>query len=84
MWGGEVIKNTNHDSARLTKDGFQRFTTYRLSRKFRSAENFGPGPIFSENSGPVGPILSEKKGPCSEKRSGDLFHTSTWLISVCE
>ena len=27
-----------------------------LSRKFRSAENFGP----------VGPILSEKKGPCPE------------------
>ena len=39
-----------------------------LSRKFRSAENFGPGPIFSENFGPVGPILSEKKGPCPEKK----------------
>ena len=39
-----------------------------LSRKFRSAENFGPGPIFSENFGPVGPILSEKKGPCPKKK----------------
>ena len=39
-----------------------------MSRKFRSAENFGPGPIFSENFGPVGPILSEKKGPCPEKK----------------
>ena len=32
-----------------------------LSWKFRSAENFGPGPVFSENFGPVGPILSENK-----------------------
>ena len=39
-----------------------------LSRKFRSSENFGPGPIFSENFSPVGPILSEKKGPCPEKK----------------
>ena len=39
-----------------------------LSRKFRSAENFGPRPIFSANFGPVGPILSEKKGPCPEKK----------------
>ena len=33
-----------------------------------SAENFSPGPIFSENFGPVRPILSEKKGPCPEKK----------------
>ena len=39
-----------------------------MSRKFRSAENFGPGPIFSENLGPVGTILSEKNGPCPEKK----------------
>ena len=39
-----------------------------LSRKFRSAENLGLGPKFSENFGPVGPILSDKKGPCPEKK----------------
>ncbi|KAL5502451.1 hypothetical protein EMCRGX_G009227 [Ephydatia muelleri] len=35
---------------------------------FGPLKNFGPGPIFSENFGPVGPILSEKKGPCPEKK----------------
>ena len=44
------------------------FCVELLSRKFRSAENFGPGPIFSENCGPVGPILFETKGPCPEKK----------------
>ena len=43
-------------------------TSRVVSRKFRSAENFGPGPIFSEIFCPVGPILSEKKGPCPEKK----------------
>ena len=34
-----------------------------LSRKFCSAENFGPGPIFSGKIVPPGSIFSEKNGP---------------------
>ena len=34
-----------------------------LSRKFCSAENFGPGPIFSGKIVPPGSIFSEKIGP---------------------
>ena len=34
-----------------------------LSRKFCSAEKFGPGPIFSEKIVPPGTNFPEKKGP---------------------
>ena len=34
-----------------------------LSRKFCSAENFGPGPIFSGKIVPGGTVFSEKNGP---------------------
>ena len=34
-----------------------------LSQKFCSAENFGPGPIFSGKIVPPGSIFSEKNGP---------------------
>ena len=34
-----------------------------LSRKFCSAEYFGPGPIFSGKIVPPGSIFSEKNGP---------------------
>ena len=34
-----------------------------LSRKFCSAEKFGPGPIFSGKIVPPGSIFSEKNGP---------------------
>ena len=44
-----------------------------LSRKFRSAENFGPRPIFSETFGPVGPILSEKKRSVSRTKGSEIY-----------
>ena len=34
-----------------------------LSRKFWSAENYGPGPKLLEKIGPGGPILSGNFGP---------------------
>ena len=35
-----------------------------LSRKFCSADNFGPGPIFSEKIVPPGTNFPEKRGRC--------------------
>ena len=59
------------------------FHLLALSRKIWSAENFGPGPKFSDKIGPTGPKLSGKKGCVQKKRSGYLSN-ATWLTFILQ
>ena len=80
MNGGNSRITSTHDASKSTTAGMSGI----CHGNFGPLKILVPDQYFQKILVRSDQFYLKKKVRVRKKRSGDLFHTSTWLISVCE